>query len=194
MSKKTIKLHLGNGTVYLEGWTNIDIVGKLAKDHPDIVKHNSTTIENYYKRPFRQNRDNNVTDIIMDIRNLEFPENSAEEILSVNVIDHMKKEEFLEALQNWKKVLKPGGLLIIDVDDRKKQAQLLASADTVEEMEWALRLLYCDHAKTGRTHWWGYTPEYLLHLLKQAGFTHKWTRNDYIHHDITTNFQICVKK
>jgi SAM-dependent methyltransferase len=189
-----MKLHLGNGTVYLEGWTNVDIVGKLAKDHPDIVKHNSTTVANYYKRPFRQNKDNNVTDIIMDIRNLEFPENSADEILSVNVIDHMKKEEFLGTLQNWKKVLKPGGNLIIDVDDRKKQAQLLASAETIEEMEWAFRLLYCDHAKPGRTHWWGYTPEYLLHILNHAGFTHVWTRNDYIAHDITTNFQICVRK
>lgn len=47
------KLHLGNGTVYLDGWINIDLHGSLAKDRPDLVKHNLTTIENYYKYPFQ---------------------------------------------------------------------------------------------------------------------------------------------
>jgi hypothetical protein len=35
----------------------------------------------------------------MDVRKLDFPDNSVEEILTVNLIDHMKKEEFLETLK-----------------------------------------------------------------------------------------------
>lgn len=189
-----MKLHLGNGTVYLDGWINIDMAGKLAKDYPEMADYNRTTIENYYKFPFRQNKDNNVSDMIMDVRKLDFEDNSVDEILCVNLIDHMKKEEFTETLKEWKRVLKIGGKLIIDVDDRAKQAEILTSAETNEEVKWALRLIYCDHAKEGRTHWWGYTPEYLKHILINAGFIYAWTRRDYIIHDMYPNFQICVQK
>lgn len=188
------KLHLGNGTVYLEGWINIDLGGPLAKDNPAIVERNKTTVENYYKFPFRQNKDNNVTDIIMDVRELDFEENSIDEMLCVNLVDHMKKEEFVKALDNWKKVLKVGGTLIIDVDDRQKQAEILTSAETNEEIEWALRLIYCDHAREGRTHWWGYTPNYLREILEKKGFSFVWIKNNYIVHDMYPNFQICVQK
>ena len=192
---KKVKLHLGNGTVYLgDGWTNIDMKGPLAKDCPDMAKRNKTTIENYYKFPFRQNKDNNVTDIIMDIRKLDFKGNSVDEILCVNLIDHVKKEGFLEALKDWKRVLKVGGTLIIDVDDRQKQAEILTSAETNEEIEWALRLIYCDHANEGRTHWWGYVPNYLKQILINEGFEFVWVKTDYIVHSCYPNFQISVRK
>jgi SAM-dependent methyltransferase len=189
-----MKLHLGNGTVYLEGWVNIDLVGKLAKDFPEMVRRNKTTVDNYYKFPFRQNKGNNVADVLMDVRKLKFENDSVSEILCVNLIDHMRKEEFVTTLQEWKRVLRVGGTLIIDIDDRAKQAEILVSAETNEEVEWALRLIYCDHVREGRTHLWGYTPEYLKQILVNAGFTYEWTRRDYIMHDVTSNFQIMVIK
>ncbi len=194
ITKCFMKLHLGNGTVYLDGWINVDMSGKLAKDFPEIAEHNRTTIENYYKFPFRGNKDNNVTDVIMDVRKLDFADDTVDEILCVNLVDHMKKDEFLETLKDWKRVLKENGTLIIDVDDRKKQAEILTRAETNEEIEWAMRLIYCDHAAEGRTHWWGYTPEYLKEILERAGFTYVWTRTDFILHDTYPNFQICVRK
>jgi predicted SAM-dependent methyltransferase len=189
-----VKLHLGNGTVYLDGYVNVDLHSPLAYDHPDLVARNKTTVAKYYKFPFRANKDNNVCDVTMDIRTLAYPDDSADEILTVNTLDHMTKEDAMRALVEWKRVLKPGGQLIIDVDDRQKQAQILTSAETVEEVEWALRLIYCDHAAAGRTHWWGYTPAYLKDLLTRLGFQFKWVREDYIIHDMYPNFQICVTK
>jgi SAM-dependent methyltransferase len=189
-----MKLHLGNGTVYLDGWVNIDIVGRLAVDYPELVEHNRTTVDRYYKFPFRQNKDIMVTDIIMDARDLKFSDAMFDEILCVNLIDHMKKEDFIKALKEWRRVLAYGGKLIIDVDDRAKQAEILVSAETNEEIEWALRLIYCDHVSEGRTHWWGYTPEYLKKILIDAGFTYIWMRRDYIIHDTYPSFQICVQK
>jgi SAM-dependent methyltransferase len=189
-----VKLHLANGTVYLDGWTNIDMIGLLAKDYPELADRNRTTIEKYYKFPFRQNKDNNVTDIIMDVRKLDYYNESVDEILCVNLIDHLKKEEFIEALKEWKRVLKVGGTLIIDVDDRRKQAEILTSAETNEEIEWALRLIYCDHAKEGRTHFWGYTSSYLRDILERNGFEFVWEKTDYIVHDCYPNFQVKVRK
>jgi SAM-dependent methyltransferase len=189
-----MKLHLGCGTVYLDGWINVDITGKLASEFPFEADYNRTSLSRYYKFPFRQNKGHNVTDIIMDVRNLTFDDESIDSILTVNLVDHMKKEEFVNALVSWKRVLKPNGTLIIDVDDRRKQAEILTSAETIEEVEWAMRLIYCDHAAEGRTHWWGYTPESLKHLLIQAGFTIDWVKTDFIQHDMYPNFQVCARK
>lgn len=189
------KLHLGNGTVYLDDYVNIDIVGELATERPDLVEHNKTTVDKYYKYPFRVNKDNFVTDIRADVRTLPmFKDGSVEEILCVNLIDHLKKEDFIVALQEWKRVLVENGKLIIDVDDRRKQSEVLTNATTIEEVEWAMKLIYCDHASEGRTHWWGYEPGYLKNILEKAGFKYVWTKRDYIVHDTYPNFQIFVTK
>lgn len=192
---KVKKLHLGCGTVYLKGYINIDIIGELSSERPDLVKHNLTTIDKYYKYPFRSNKDNKVCDIRMDVQNLStFKDNSVDEILCVNLIDHMKKNDFLKALDEWKRILKPGGKLIIDIDDRKKQAKMLADAKTIKEIEWAIRLIYCHHRSQYDTHYWGYTPKYLKHILKEKGFIYGWTKTNHIVHDMYPNFQICVRK
>jgi len=52
-TNKFKKLHLGNGTVYLDGWINIDMIGPLATDRPDRVKHNIKTNKNFNKYPFQ---------------------------------------------------------------------------------------------------------------------------------------------
>lgn len=191
-----IKLHLGNGTVYLDGYTNIDINAELTCNRPDLVKQNRTTIDKYFKFPFGENIDNKVTDLLMDIRDLsDFKDNTVDEILLVNVISHIKKSELLEALKEWHRILKPEGLLIIDNCDRQKQAQLLIDAKTFEEYEWALRLIYCHQRSCYDIHFWGYCPDYAKMFLENTGlFKYVWTKNDYIEHDITDNFQICVKK
>jgi hypothetical protein len=188
------KIHAGSGTVYLEGYINIDITGLLASEHPELVEHNKTTVDKYYKFPFRGNKDNVVVDEIMDMRKLTYEDNSVDELLTVNTIDHMKKEDFISAAIDWYRVLKPGGKLIIDIDDRRKQAGLLANAESNEEIEWALRLIYCDHMKEGRSHLWGYTRKYLRDILTTIGFKFIWIKEDYILHDITSNFQIMMEK
>lgn len=190
-----MKVHLGNGTVYLRDWLNVDMTGRLASTcTQEEIEHNATDVEHYYKYPFRKNKDNNITDVYMDVRKLDFENDSVEMILTVNLVDHMLLNELKLALQEWKRVLQQGGQLIIDVDDRQKQADILVHANTIEEIEWGMRLIYCDHTAPGRTHWWGYTPIYLKQILEDAGFTHVWTKTDYIVHDTYPNFQICVSK
>ncbi len=190
-----MKLHLGNGTVYLDGWVNIDLGGELAADRPDLVEHNRTTVDKYFKYKYPENISNKVTDIHVDMRNLSaYADNSVDEMLSVNTISHIPKEECLAMLREWHRALKPGGTLIIDNADRKKQAQLLVDATTFEETDWALRLFYCHHKTELDIHHWGFTPTYLQKLLEDIGFKHLWTRTDYIVHDMSDNFQICVTK
>jgi len=191
-----MKLHLGCGTVYLSDYCNVDIIGDITTNNPIATKYNSTTVNNYFKYPWGTRESNVVVvDVIDDIRELKkFQDNTIEEILTVNTIDHMKPEDFTLALRNWKRVLKTGGNLIIDIDDRQKQAEILVRANTIEEINWGIRLLYCHHRNQYDTHYWGYTPLTLKDLLKKDGWEYVWEKDNYITHDMYPNFQICVKK
>jgi len=48
-----------------------------------------------------------------DIRNLDFPPESVDEIYAKDIIEHMSIEEFENAIQNWSKICKSGAKIFI---------------------------------------------------------------------------------
>jgi SAM-dependent methyltransferase len=88
-----MKLHLGCGGTYLAGYINIDFPTSDSTIMP--VK----------------------ADIYQDIRTLEYPENSIDEIRSHHVFEHFERVEALKILLKWRKWLKPGGKLVIETPD-----------------------------------------------------------------------------
>ena len=48
-----LKLHVGCGTVYLDGYVNLDVevpgYSFLATERPDLLERNRTTVDRYYK-------------------------------------------------------------------------------------------------------------------------------------------------
>jgi len=82
-----MKLHLGSGSVSLPGFVNIDIV-----KHPGV-------------------------DVIADISNLPYEEESIDEIYACAVLDHFGRHEWLGVLGHWHFLLKQGGRLRISVTD-----------------------------------------------------------------------------
>ena len=196
---KKLCLHLACGSVYLRRYINIDIKGELAKDRPDLVKQNSTTIKNYFKTPYIKQpigynkRKKIAVDLKLDARKLPFEDNSVDEILSVNFIEHLKYLDFIKALAEWKRILKPNGLLVIDVENILDCAEMLLKAKTREEIEWALRLIYCHARDKYDIHHWGYFPSYLKKILKEAGYGKFKVRKNFIKH-VYPNFQLFAKK
>jgi hypothetical protein len=85
------------------------------------------------------------------------------------------------------------GVLIIDVGDIVDHAKILLEAETRDEIEWALRLIYCHARDKYDVHHWGYFPSYLWQILKENGFKKVWIRKNFIKH-VYPSFQICVKK
>lgn len=79
-----LKLHLGCGSIRMEGYVNIDIVPTQATD---LVQ--------------------NVADLPM-VR-----KNSVEEIFLHSVFEHLYAYEQERALREWHRVLKPGGRLVM---------------------------------------------------------------------------------
>lgn len=193
---KPIKLHLGCGTVYLKNYINVDVYQEgysfLASDHPDLRVQNETALKQYYRYPFGQGPHICVADVFMDLRNLTFPANYADEILNVNTFEHFGKAEAVELLKQWRRILKPGGTLHIDVPDMVETARLLVRAQTIEEVEWAIRLIYGSQKNAFSFHKWGYTFESLKHVCEGVGYAN-CRRTDLIDH-CYPNFTLSCEK
>lgn len=86
-----IKLHIGCGTDYKEGWINID-----------------------------NNSDQNITklDLNWDLRNyLPFPSESIDFIFNEHFLEHLTVEQGKDAIREFLRVLKPGGVIRIAMPD-----------------------------------------------------------------------------
>jgi SAM-dependent methyltransferase len=172
-----LRLHLGCGTVYLEGFANIDIWREgfsfLASERPDLVGKNRTTLSRYYKNEVSRNtilraRDEPryvVADRFQDITALDYPTESAELIVCVQTLEHLTKEEVGRALKNWYNILKPGGILHIDVPDFEETAKLLLAQKSEEDKEWYYRLIYGSQKDNFSIHKDGYSEEKLREIL-----------------------------
>lgn len=80
---KVIRLHLGCGQTRLADYINID--GMLSP----------------------------ATDIVMDVKDLDYDSNTVDKIFSSHLIEHLTHSEFETAIDSWYRMLKPGGLLEI---------------------------------------------------------------------------------
>ncbi len=173
-----MKLHLGAGHVYLDGWTNCDIAipdySFLAKDRPDLVQANRTTLDRYYAHPYR--RDGIVADrlcvadVFMDARALELPNDSVEEILVVQLLEHFDRREAAEAVREWYRVLQPGGRLVVDTPDLDGLMLEFLAEKSEERREYYYRMIFGSQKNAGAYHKDGYTLAKLAALLSSAGF------------------------
>ena len=91
--ESVVKLHIGCGEKYLEGYTNID----YPQSEHSVIKVRA--------------------DIYHDIRTLFYPENSVDEIRSHHPFEHFERAEAIALLMKWRRWLKPGGKLIIETPD-----------------------------------------------------------------------------
>lgn len=172
-----LRLHLGCGTVYLEGFANIDVWREgysfLASERPDLVSRNKTTFLKYYRNEVTRNSIREaqadprfvVADRFQDIKDLDYPEDSAELIVCVQTLEHLTREEVNQALKNWYKILKPQGILHIDVPDFEETARLLLAQNSESDKEWYYRLIYGSQKDNFSLHKDGYSEAKLRAIL-----------------------------
>ena len=168
-----VKLHLGCGPVYLEGWTNIDIYNKgythLSTDREDLLEYNKTDLDNYYKytRGTRKG-DFVVADMYMDLAEIpyQFENESVDKILIVNTFEHFSQADAAKLLKEWYRVLKNGGELLIN---HILQPHLQTFGEGSQKNDFSF-------------HKWGYTFETIADLSKKTGFK-KMEKINLIKHD-----------
>lgn len=106
--KKMIKLNLGCQIHYIEGWINQDIVG----DDPNIR-----------------------IDINCDADKLPLEDNSVDFIYAGHLIEHLYPDTVQRYLQEWFRVLKHGGKVVIVTPDSGKHFKLYSEGKlTIEHL------------------------------------------------------------
>ena len=138
-----MNLHLGCGHRRLEGYTHID---SRPEVHPDIVA--------------------DVTDLA------HLPDGCAGIVYACHVLEHVARPEVPMVLEEWRRVLRPGGILRLSVPDFAVLARLY-----VEQGVSLWRLigpLMGRQDRAWNTHRSAYDYEYLAWEMTLAGYIHVW--------------------
>lgn len=139
-----MKLNLGCGKRVLEGFFNIDI-----QTNPEA------------KRPL---------DLQADVRKVPLPDECASEVHAYHVIEHFHRWETDAVLAEWKRLIRPGGRLVLELPDLEKACRNLLAGDTEQMSYWGI---YGDPSHRDRymCHPWGFTQKSMRALLEAGGFT-----------------------
>lgn len=160
-----MKLHLGCGKRYLPGWVNVDAQAIFPRK-PDIV-----------------------TD---KLEKLPVESASCSEVMAIHLFEHLWRHKVNDYLQEWHRVLKPAGRLVLEMPDIYKSCKnLVAMVDNgkfpsgVEESEkvareawkYTLNPIYGYNPYKPPTsdgywecHLWGWTYKTLKPVLEANGF------------------------
>jgi len=145
---KHIRLNLGSGGIEVPGYISVDKYDERAN-------------------------------LIMDVWELDkyFPENSVEEMLASHLFEHINPYDSVETLVKWRKILKPGGKLIMEVPNIEELCKDFVVASK-QERYGILNCIYGsvntraggDKSEITSPHMWGWFPEMLGDHLIWAGY------------------------
>ena len=133
-----MKLNLGCGKDYKEGFVNIDAF------------------------------DSTVADKIMPVENLDFSSNSIEEIQAIQLIEHLGSLKTIYALAEWFRVLKPGGILVLETPDLEKSFKQFLEGD-IGTRKKILTWIYGVEIE-GMSHLFCFPTDLIEMLLNKTGF------------------------
>ena len=110
-------------------------------------------------------------DVVADIRKLPFDDDSADEIMAIHVCEHFYVHEIIGVLAEWRRVLKPGGTLAVELPCLDKVLMHFAHGSPDNFTLWPLYGDPNTH-KDGEPalHKWCWSIEQFEKVLKAAGF------------------------
>jgi predicted SAM-dependent methyltransferase len=139
-----LRLNLGSGERPLAGFVNVDTLSDAAG-----------------------------VDVVADVTEpLPFDDASAELIYAVHLLEHVATERVPRVLADWRRVLRPGGVLMLAVPDLDVIAHVLVERSgwfTPPHNPW-LGLIYGGQKDEWDFHKTGFTAPWLAYLLENAGF------------------------
>lgn len=147
-----IRLNLGCGDKIISGYVNVDVVESRAGKSPDVI---------------------------CDLHQLTpFPDNHADEVLAVHVVEHFWRWEIEAVLREWMRILKPGGRMILECPNLQAACEaFLANPSSASGHgnagQRTMWVFYGDPSWKDplMVHRWGYTPASLAELMGSIGLT-----------------------
>jgi len=142
-----MKIHLGCGVRYIDGWQNIDWSDKYKVDH----KLNIGT------------------------QPLPFEDGVASEVISSHLIEHLTRWEGIYHLNEIYGVLGEGGELLLSFPDLAKIVQCYhgkrpSPFNITGDDTWLVRAIFETQIDETIVHKYGYTDKTMRSLLKTVGF------------------------
>jgi len=170
MADKKVKLHLGCGQVYLEGYINID----YPLDNHTVQQES-------------------VADEFADLAKLRYKRKTIDEVRLHHTYEHFPRHIAVALLASWHTWLKRGGVLHIEVPDFDETAKVaLNHKSTDREKKIALRHIFGSNEAFWATHYEGWSVGRLTELIKLYGFKNiKVEQTSYL---ATRNVTIIAKK
>ena len=165
-----MKLHLGCGQRYFEGYVNID--------YP-LSEHSV--------------QEKSVADELADITKLKYAPGTVDEVRLHHVFEHFSRPMAAALLTNWHQWLKAGGRVHIEVPDFEKTGKAALGMFTSEKLKYvALRHIFGSQEAHWAVHYEGYSESVLKKLLQNFGYVVKEVkRNDW---KGTYNIEIIAEK
>lgn len=142
-----MRINVGCGSRVMEGWTNCDI------------EHNP-------KAP-------RAPDILCDVRNIPLDDGCADTLMAIHVFEHFYEWECADVLAEWRRLLKVGGLLILELPDLIKCCQNIIDGRSGKHPDQLGRWgLYGDPRDKNKymCHPWAWAPQELMTFLGNNGF------------------------
>jgi predicted SAM-dependent methyltransferase len=143
-----MKLHLGCGGVYLEGYVNIDVEPEDQGIQEDI-------------RPDQYGK----------IEDLRYERESIDEVRLHHVFEHFARPTALRLLIDWHQWLRPGGALTIETPDFERCARWFFLRPTARSRERVLRHMFGSHEAAWAVHWDGWYRSKFERVLTRLGYS-----------------------
>ncbi len=139
-ANKVVKLHLGCGDIYLEGYVNVDM-------------HESAKIK---------------IDLKHDLGSpLPYPDNSVDLIQAYHLFEHLKFSSIEAIIKDWYRVMKSGARIIMEMPDFDETLKYVLANPNDNA---AIASIYGSQEHEGQYHHWGWNKTRLKLLLEGVGF------------------------
>jgi hypothetical protein len=156
-----LRLHVGAGQNILDGYENLD-----GYDNEQRPEHFQTQVTKFIRA---------------EVLDTVYPPESVSEIRCHHVFEHISILDVDRTLQGWNRILKPGGLVWIEVPDFEGCARQILKLKREDDKEIFYRHIFGSQVGPGEFHSNAFTAKRLIKLLENYGFEVrlayiKWTR------------------
>lgn len=118
---------------------------------------------------------------------------TVDEIYSSHALEHIGKNRIVPTLTEWKRVLKPGGRIVLRVPDLRWCCEHWLEVARLYPADcdgWDMAVLFGSQTHDGEYHLTGFTPELMAKYLYEAGLTLDKVEYLWTHEQQTLSFEV----
>lgn len=144
-----VKVVIGTRTYLGPDWTHVDIDPFYLYDI-DGICHD--------------------VDIVADAKNIPLPDDYADIVFSSECLEHFPWKEYQLALKEWCRILKPNGIIRIEVPDFLNACKKVLALDSLEGDRAMQQIFFAEQMNQYDFHYVGLTSRMLIDDFEKLGF------------------------